>query len=473
MSCNQLRDGWRFHGLAIAACLSLAFFGASAAVADPLASNNGFYPDDAVGNVGPFNVSNLDYPPEQPSESWLSGQNTVKGQALTQDNALGYMNALKDYLAKSLRPLVDAPSKWDAREARWYDMVWLGASDGKDPTQGREVIMNTYGGQIVPSNSWSAPYTPTTKWMQNYGVIYYDEMAASMLGKVWADVYKPDLAALDFPEGSIVVKIEAATVQPNEWPGPNNTSVLENAAEWTVFRPTTEDQLKYKSDPSTPPPNVVQTVYPFQWAIKVKDSQAAPETGWVYMAFVYDAWAEGQTPWDRFVPAGAMWGNDPVSARQPNGRPESGGLTETWVNPAAPPFFADTLGWGGRLAAPMDVAVRHDVILPSGQRHTGADGFRASSCLSCHGTSEFPFTINLYPSPNRTFPQDGMPFPMYAPGSEKWAEWFKNRKGDVPQSGNIGAIALDYDLSTMFALGAWAEATGQSANAFKRFHVHH
>jgi hypothetical protein len=56
--------------------------------------------------------------------------------------------------------------------------------------------------------------------MQNYGVIYYDPMAASMLNEVWADLYEPDFQHLRFPEGSIVVKIEAATVQPEQWMGP-------------------------------------------------------------------------------------------------------------------------------------------------------------------------------------------------------------------------------------------------------------
>jgi hypothetical protein len=309
--------------------------------------------------------------------------------------------------------------------------------------------------------------------MQNYGVIYYDPMAASMLNNVWADLYEPDLSKLPFPDGSIVVKIEAATVQPGEWPGPDGTSVLAGAAEWSVYRPTTDAQKAHQSDPSVKLKNVVQSVYPFQWAVKIKDSKVSPDTGWVYMAFVFDATAPGNSPWDKFVPAGAMWGNDPGSATRPDGRPESGGLTETWVNPDAPPFFADTLGWGGRLAAPMDVAVRHDVILPSGQRFTGADGFRASSCLSCHGTSEYPFTINLYPSPNRTFPPDGTPFPMFTPGSAKWAEWFENRPGTEPQSPNIGGIALDYDMSMMFALGSLAAATGNAGFAFDRFHVHH
>jgi hypothetical protein len=483
MGCNINPGTWKtlcFPGVGL---LFLFLVGASAAAADPLASNNGLYPDhddpDPKKNyTGPFNIANLDYPSVRPERVWVPGGGVVE-DGLTPDKALAYMNALKDYLeASSLRPLIDAPTTWDARSAGWYDMVWLGAGDmgpdgGVDPTSGREAIMNTDGGQIVPSDSWAAPYRPTTDWMQNYGVIYYDALAATTLKQVWADVYNPNLAELDFPDGSIVAKIEAATVQPDQWPSPETGSVLAGAAKWTVFRPTTEAQKAHQLDPGTRLVNVVQTIYPFQWAIKIKDSRAAPETGWVFMAFVHDARVKGDTPWDRFVPAGAMWGNDPDSATRPDGRPQNGALTETWVNPDAPPFFADTLGWGGRLAAPMDVAVRHNVILPSGQRVTGADGFRASSCLSCHGTSEYPFTVNLYPSPNRTFPPDGMPFPMFQPGSLQWAEWFKNRPGNDPQSPNIGGIALDYDLSTMFALGTFAGATGKKGFAFERFHVHH
>lgn len=478
MGCNVLRDSSKKVSLLGVGLLLLGLVGTSAVAADPLASNNGFYPpsddkDPTKNYLGPFNIANLDYPDAAPSDFWNKDGAVVAGK-LTQETAPAYMKALKDYLAPTMQPLIDNPAKWDARAAKWYDMVWLGAGDSDDPTSGREAIMNTYGGQIVPSDSWAAPYTPSTDWMQNYGVIYYDPMAASMLNEVWADLYEPDLSKLNFPDGSIVVKIEAATVQPEEWVNSDTKkSVLEGAAQWSVYRPTTADQKAHQSDKTFKLVNVPQTVYPFQWAIKVKDSVAAPDTGWVYMAFVYDSRITSGTPWDRFVPAGAMWGNDPDSATRPDGRPESGQLTETWVNPDAPPFFADTLGWGGRLAAPMDVAVRHDVILPSGKRVTGADGFRASSCLSCHGTAEYPFTINLYPSPNRTFPPDDTPFPMFEPGSAKWAEWFQNRKGNDPQSPNIGGIALDYDLSTMFAIGSLADATGKAGFAFERFHVHH
>lgn len=455
------------------------FFAGPAIAGDPLASNNGMYPDPQKANQGYFgryNIANLDYPDARPTVQWQPGGGL--DAPLNQGNAKDYMLALKKYLEPTMRVLIEDAQNWDAKKARWYDMVWQGAGDPSDPTSGRDAIMNSYGGQIVPSSSWSEPYRPTTEYMQNYGVIYFDELAASMLGKVWADVYAPDLSEQSFPDGSIVVKAEAATVQPYQWPSPDTGSVLAGAAEWKVFRPTTAEQKAHQIDPNLPLNNSVQTVYPFQLAIKVKDSIASPETNWVFMGFVYDARVDG-SPWEKFVPAGMMWGNDPQYAALPygvpldeNGNPDTDKLKQTWVNPEAPPFVKDTLGWGGRMAAPMDVAVRHNVLLPSGQRFTGPDRFQASSCMSCHGTSEFPFSVNLYPSPNRTFPPDGAQFPMYTPGSDNWAQWFQNRRGDVPQSGNIGGKALDYDLVTMFSLSVWAEATGKVGFAFEDMDGH-
>lgn len=462
-------------------CLSALLFGAvSVAQADPLASNNGMYPKPGDGTVlapdiykGTYNVANLDYPKELPEQTWQPGAG-LNGP-LSQENAAEYMAALKDHIEPTFRVLIEDAQNWDAVSAGWYNTVWRGAGQPGDPTSGREPIMNTNTGQIVPSNSWSEQWRPTTGWMQNYGVIYYNPRAAYTLGQVWENLYRPDYTQMSFADGSIVVKVEAATVQPEEWPWKDSdvevTSVLEGAASWFAYRPTTEDQKARQLDPSYPLINQVQTVYPFQMAIKVKDTAAAPDTGWVFMGFVFDARVEG-TVWDKFVPAGMMWGNDPDLTSDPSGLPDGETLQQTWINPDAPPFVADTLGWGGRMAAPMDVAVRHQVVLPNGEWYTRENGFRASSCLSCHGTAQFPFTANLYPSPNRFFPPDGMAFPMYAPGSAKWAEWFQNRPGDKPQSDYDGIHALDYDLTSMIALGIWAGSTGQDALAFEGLNGH-
>ena len=210
-------------------------------------------------------------------------------------------------------------------------------------------------------------------------------------------------------------------------------------------------------------------------SIALKDSIASPETGWVFNAFVYDKDAKGDTPWDRFIPLGAQWGNYPEFANTPDGKdPDGGPLRETWVNPAAPEFTRSTLGWGERLAGPFDVATRHNVITPSGKRYEGANHLRASACMSCHSSAEFPMTTNLYPSPNKTFPLDGEPFLLFEPGSEEWAGWFQNRPGNVPNTGEgrTGITALDYNMALMFAYSAFNGAMGNDAFVLEEFDVH-
>lgn len=444
--------------------LIAAMFAQPAWAADPMASNNGLYPEPGVDTYdGRFLLANLDYPSDPPGHRWSLGGGV--GQ-LTTGNAQEYATALKAYLEPTLRTLIEDPGSWDPAAAGWYDLVWSGAGDpgsfkGIDPTSGREAIMNTYTGQIMPADTFFPPYTPSVD-VQNHAVIYYDGVAASMLDELWQNIFAPDMRAMDFPDGSVVVKAEAVTPTPEEW------SVLQNASSWTVFRPTVADQKAGK----TPMVPQVLTVHPLQMAIKVKDPVASPTTGWVFMALVYDATSDGATPWDRFVPVGIMWGNDPEFARYPDGRPEGAELSETWLNPDRPGFTDSTLGWGGRLAGPMDVATRHNVVTPSGQRFQGADHLRASSCMSCHGAAEFPFTANLYPSPNKSFPRDGSQFLLYDPGSAEWARWFQSRPGDEPLSGNIGGQALDYDMAIMFALSANAAAVGKFEFAVEGFDGH-
>ncbi|MEO0403170.1 MAG: hypothetical protein AAF214_12410, partial [Pseudomonadota bacterium] len=412
------------------------------AQADPLTSNNGLYPsvDDYSGR---YIAANLDYP-DEPTEERFPAGGPLGGQ-LTVETAGTYMLALKDHITPSFSTIVNAPETWDPVAANWYDLVWSGAAKDSpaNPTDGREALMNTYTGQIVHNTTFSAPNRPKSEFVQNHAVMYYNDRAATMLGRVWADLYDADLSALVFPEGSIVIKGEATTPSIEEWP-----QVLTNAATWKVFRPTTEDQ---GNNVANAEPQVVEA-HPLQLSIKVKDTTASPETGWVYMAFVYDTNSPGVTAWDRFVPLGAMWGNDPEYNRDPNGLPAGKELTETWLNPNAPGFALDTLGWGGRMAGPMDVATRQGVITTSGKQFDQKD-IGASSCISCHSAAEFPFTSNLYPSPNRAFPRNGEPFLLYDPGSKEWAAWFENRPPAQTMNQGRGTASTDYDMAIMFALG--------------------
>jgi hypothetical protein len=163
------------------------------------------------------------------------------------------------------------------------------------------------------------------------------------------------------------------------------------------------------------------------------------------------------------VPLGAMWGNDPDvnSAINP-----SAPLRETWINPKAPKYSTQTLGWGGRLSGPNDGA-QNTIVVDGKTIPNAAD----SSCMSCHGPSEWnvaahkqeSFLLPSYPNPNLgpPFKPCGQDICSPAPGSPDWMRWFQNRPGTVPQ--DVGSVALDYDEVFAFkALKIWWAATGPS-----------
>ncbi len=449
--------------LGAAAILVSAAGTAGAQSVDPLASNNTVYPAAEEWSYG-YRTSNYDYPAQPVAPRWTPGGEVGR---ITTDNALQYMQRAKAFLTADMSGLVNDPLSWSPEQVGWYDMVWTAQgstrADGTiDPNSGREALMGSYTGQILPPETFTDPSPPEP--FQNHAVIYYNDVAAAMLGRIWKDPFDPDLGDTQFPEGSVVVKVESATLTPQQWP------ILDGSTEAWVYRPPV---AAIENSPPASWQAQKVPVYFSQMAVKIKDSTASPETGWVFMAFAYDASAPGETVWDRAVPVGAMWGNDPQFANTPAGTNPNGPLLETWVNSAAPAFTRQTLGWGGRLAGPMDVATRHGVITVSGTRY-GQQDFAASSCLSCHSAAQFPFTENLYPSPNKVFPEDGHPFLLYDPGSEAWARWFQNRPGDRALSGDNreGIVAIDYDMLLTFSLATYNAAAGNRLMVQPLVHVH-
>jgi hypothetical protein len=431
---------------------------------DPLASNNAVYPS-AQEWTGGYRVSNYAYPASPVASRF---EPPAGPGAVTPASAPYYAAAVKAYLAAQMSGLVNDPGNWTPEKAGWYDMPWMAQGDtlpdGRtDPNSGREPILGSHTGQILEPSTF--PSLPPKVKFQNHSVIYYNDVAAATLGRVFKDLYRPDLDDTQFAEGSIVVKVEAVTLTPDQWPA------ILGSTRYFVYRPTVavidNPGISYKTPTMVP-------IYFSQMAVKVKDKVAAPETGWVYMAFAYDSRASGATVWDKAVCVGVMWGNDPAFANTPSGRNPNGPLQQTWVNPQAPAFARDTLGWGGRLAGPMDVATRHNVLTVSGKRYQGDTTLAASACLSCHAAAQFPFTENLYPSPNKVFPEDGDPFLLFDPGTADWARWFQNRPGSVPLSGRdrTGIVALDYDMLLTFALAAYQRAAGNQLLAQPHIRIH-
>jgi len=417
---------------------------------DPFASNNGIAVPNGVNPPpfsGPYEFRQLshDYPATPPSHSWLDAR--PKGP-ITLAKAADYMTRLKAYVEPTLRKMIEAPADWDPASSGWYDMPWMGEGDAEG---GRDAILGSFTGQIVLASSEAHKKLKVDT--QNHTIIYYDPMAASTLGGIWKQIGKPSYAAANYREGSIVVKAGGIAATPDQWPD------VDGAAIWRVYRPAPEQVLDwYKKNrpqkyPWTP---VVQDLRVMQFDIIVKDTEASPETGWVFTTFVYDKSApKGTGPWDQLVPLGATWGNDPEYDGYYTGHPPGhDGLKQFWRNPKAPEYAAATLGWGGRMSGPIDIAERHGVILlkPTaiqiapgtlksdadclGLPHTTVSGpFRASGCFSCHGTSQSGLGARMYPSPLASvrLPLDGDPFCLYMPGRPSWSAWYQDRSGHEPQ----------------------------------------
>jgi hypothetical protein len=436
------------------ACAGLAgaFFAltAFAAPANPFADHNGVLPPASAYSGPLFKLSHV-YPGLQPAPP-MPWRAALGGGPLTASSAPAYAQALKDAIAADMRVLLLDYANWDAGQRGWYNDPWLGAA--REPIHGLSVGLGVIEAGLFPKSGLSRPFT-------SYIVTYYNRTAGQTLGRIWGrSALQPaiDQASTQYAEGSITVKLAFTTADPGAWPA------MKGSPSWPAFvaANATTGQL------DTP---AVQALYLLQVDVVVKDTQAAPHTGWVFTTLVYD---KDRRPgrsgvWDQLVPLGAQWGNDPQmnSAAYP-GVP----LLETWINPDAPLYATETLGWGGRLSGPNDHG-RNDIsYVADGKRQLG-QAAPNSSCLSCHGASQWnvkdpatgmaSFLMPLAPPVNGA----GQPYlNSPAPGSSDWVRWFQNRKGDVPM--DAGSVAGDYDLGLVFrVLPAWYEATTGKEHALR------
>jgi hypothetical protein len=415
---------------------------------NPYLSNNGQIPPKSQYNGPLFKLSH-DWPAEAAGPvNDAPWRRAMGNKQISPKNANAYVLALKQYVSADARKLFLDPN-FDAAAAKWYNEPWLGSL--------REAIHGTYpAGQFGPS---IFPGTGLKTTFDTHVLTYYLDRAAYPLTKVWSrSALKPAIgtANFQFPEGSVVVKAavfvsDDPKIQTNWWP------VTNGAAKWPLY-------LSIPSSASPQNPPQVINGYVMQFDIIVKDTAAAPKTGWVFATLVYDVNAPGKDAWDKMVPLGAMWGNDPnVNSSAPNPPP----LTENWINPKAPKYSTQTLGWGGRLSGPNDGATND--IQVGNQVIKNAPN---SSCMSCHGPAEWQpkehqmisFLLPSYPNatpppPFKACGPNGEYICSPAPGSTDWMRWFQSRPGTEPQDPNTGSAACDYDMVFAFkTLPMWWKA---------------
>ncbi|AEE48678.1 hypothetical protein [Haliscomenobacter hydrossis] len=365
---------------------------------------------------GPLFVLSHDYPTSVPPVVNPSWQKALNGQPISAANVFAYMDSLKSYIAPKLLPFFSNNKQWTSAKYGWFNEPWVGAQ--------REAILGTYLGNGNPANMFKSLKVDEA----GYVLVLYDSTAAYTVGQIWGKTgQKVNLVndAAQFKEGSVIVKLAFSNINYPDWP------VMKNAQTYSIY-----DTIATKENPKRG--YQVRKVSFFQMDVIVKDSKTAPKTGWVYSTFVYDMNAPG-TPWAKMVPLGAMWGNDP-GVNSPI-QPPYPKLYETVINPQAPAYSKETLGWGGRLSGPNDGAVAQVAVdINTGKKYTN---LALSSCMSCHSPAQDTFKSFLLPGP---FP-DSILY-VYTPGSPEWNLWFRDNDGDAPF--NSGQVAMDYDMVMAF-----------------------
>ena len=183
-----------------------------------------------------------------------------------------------------------------------------------------------------------------------------------------------DPAGLDnMPDGSFIIKLLFSTVSEPQLP------TVKGALEWDANVFAEESPAERNKGPFALFKRKMGTIRLIQIDVSVRDTRSL--TGWLMGTFGYDARAKGDTPWERMVPLGIQWGNNPKvtydqTCSGPNGPCSYDKLTEQWINLqavkdlATPPLNFNHLGFGGRLAGPVDNP--------------------KASCMGCHQTAGFP-----------------------------------------------------------------------------------
>ena len=421
-------------------CLLIAF--QAFAATTPFADNNGQIPPSSQYQGPLFKLSHQ-YPAQAPVPA-MPWRAAINNGVITTQNAAAYTQALKEAVSKDMRVLIEDYANWDAAKRGWYNEPWLGGI--------REAIHGMYVGNSELDASLFKD-SGLTKPITTYVLTYYDKTAAQTLYKVWnKTAMKPAItpSSTQFPEGSLIVKAAFITADPAVWP------VMTGSQAWPLYITTDATTGNFKT------PQVVNTYF-MQFDIIVKDSQSAPKTGWVFSTLVYDRNAPGKTVWDKMVPLGAQWGNDPQanSTKDP-----SAPLVENWNNPAAPPYGSETLGWGGRLSGPNDGAMNDIAYTEKGKQYLVKNA-QNSSCMSCHSTAQWDvnnpslgmksFLLPTTSNPPKTTGPGNQYLVSPPPGSPDWLRWFQDRKGNVPM--NAGSVAADFDMVLTFkSLPIWYSA---------------
>lgn len=325
----------------------------------------------------------------------------------------GYMEAVLDYAFEGNEDGTEAgiPTAFRVHEntkRNWYHGLWMDRGDsGREFLHGLTSERPTRPNQLGDGVAGGDP---------TWAIGFYNEIGATAYAKVFKDPCQPDLSDVLFPVGTVSFKLLFS--------GASETNVpyLKGAPIWQA------DINRNAADPT----KRVQPLHLLQIDIAVRDPRAGP-SGWVFGTFVYASDVASLDPWRRVKPVGLMWGNDANVAandalKEGVINTELDGVTYGWEG-------RPEMGWKGRLNGPLDNLI--------------------SSCMSCHGTAQFPRSelLNNYPSVPVTDATYGERLRIYfrdiAPGEafDPVTRFFGDKTKTL-----VRAVGLDYSLQIQTGL---------------------
>jgi hypothetical protein len=338
------------------------------------------------GWTGPVFRLKQDYPATRPA---AGNQPWMQFSFRTQPNE--YMRAVLNYALEGNRE-VDFNVQNNAVRG-WYHAPWMHAGDaGREFIHGLTRERSSRPRELHPNQAGT--------W-QNWAVSIYNPRGGYTIGRVWRNPNSPDPGVAKFPTGAVSIKLIFTEAPVSEVP------YLAGSVEWQADI--------NRANNAAPRP----TLRLLQMDIAVRDTRATSTTGWVFGTFVYDSSAPGATPWDKLVPVGLMWGNDPalVGTTTP--------LKETKINASLQ--IPQHLGFEKRLNGPVDNP--------------------RSSCTSCHSTAQIDPDLSrsaraAIPPANATL--------------QTLRLYFRNIKSGQPF--DTGTLSLDYSLQLQNGIANWAQA---------------
>lgn len=325
----------------------------------------------------------------------------------------GYMNAVLDYILEGNEDGTEAGVQTAFRvqenpKRNWYHGLWMDrGNSGREFLHGLTAERPTRDNQLGDGVAGGDP---------TWAIGFYNEIGATTYAKVFKNPCQPDLGDVLFPVGTVSFKLLFSGATEAKVP------YLKGAPTWKAdINRDAKDQTQR-----------VQSLRLLQVDIAVRDPRAG-KSGWVFGTFIYASDVSSADPWRRLKPVGLMWGND-ANASVDEALKESvlnndlKGVTYGWTG-------RPEMGWKGRLNGPLDNLI--------------------SSCMSCHGSAQFPRSemLNNYPSAAATDASYGERLRTYfrdiSPGTafDPITRFFGEKSRTL-----VPAVGLDYSLQIQTGL---------------------